>query len=37
MRPVRVKWGKLNFEVPAEIILYLLVKAFLMVHFNVTV
>jgi len=37
MRPVRVKWGKLNLELPAEIILYLLFKVFLMVHFNVTV
>jgi hypothetical protein len=37
MRPVRVKWGKLNLELPAEIILYRLFKAFLMVHFNVTV
>ena len=37
MRPVRVKWGKLNFEVPAEIILYLLFKAFLMFHYNVNV
>jgi len=37
MPPVRVKWGKLNLELPAEIILYLLFKAFLMVHFNVAV
>ncbi len=37
MRPVRVKWGKLYLELPAEIFLYLLFKAFLMVHFNVTV
>ena len=37
MRLVRVKWGKLYVEAPAEIILFLLFKAFLMVHFNVTV
>jgi len=37
MRPVRVKWGKLNLELPAEIILFLLFKAFLMLHFNVNV
>jgi len=32
MRPIRVKWGKLNLEVPTEIFLFLLLKAFLM-HF----
>jgi len=37
MRPVRVKWGKLNFEAPAEIVLFLLFKAFLMLHSNVNV
>ena len=36
MRPVRVKWGKLNIELPAEIVLFLLFKAFLMFH-NVNV
>jgi len=36
MRLVRVKWGKLYVELPAEIILYLLFKAFLMLH-NVNV
>jgi len=35
MRLVRVQWGKLYFEVPAEIFLYLLLKAFLSVHFTV--
>jgi hypothetical protein len=29
---VRVKWGKLLLEVPVEIVLFLLLKAFLM-HF----
>ena len=37
MRLVRVKWGKLYLEVPVEIILYLLFKAFLMAHYNVNV
>ena len=37
MRLVRVKWGKLYVEAPAEIILFLLFKAFLMLHFNVNV
>jgi hypothetical protein len=32
MGPVRVKWGKLNLELPGEIFLYLLFKAFLMFH-----
>jgi hypothetical protein len=32
MAPVRVQWGKLNLEVPAEIILFLLFKAFLMLQ-----
>jgi hypothetical protein len=32
MRLVRVKWGKLSFELPGEIFLFLLVKAFLMLH-----
>jgi hypothetical protein len=32
MRPIRVKWGKLSLEVPTEICLFLLLKAFLM-HF----
>jgi len=30
MGPVRVTWGKLLLEVPGEIILFLLFKAFLM-------
>ncbi len=30
MRPMRVKWGKLNLEVPVELILRLLFKAFLL-------
>jgi hypothetical protein len=29
---VRVRWGKLVIEVPGEIFLFLLLKAFLMVH-----
>jgi hypothetical protein len=37
MRPVRVKWGKLYLEVPVELVLYLLFKAFLMFHYNVNV
>ena len=32
MRPITVKWGKLYLEVPAELILYLLFKAFLVLH-----
>ena len=32
MRPVTVKWGNLHLEVPAEVFLYLLFKAFLMLH-----
>jgi len=32
MRLVRVRWGKLVIEVPVEIVLFLLLKAFLMVH-----
>jgi len=32
MRLVTVKWGKLVIEVPVEIVLFLLLKAFLMVH-----
>lgn len=27
MRPIWVKWGKLTIQIPAEILLYLLVKA----------
>ncbi len=30
MRPMRVNWGKLNLEVPVELILRLFLKAFLM-------
>jgi len=29
MRLVRVRWGKLLFELPGEVILFLLLKAFL--------
>ena len=32
MRLVTVKWGKLYLELPAEIFLYLLFKAFLVLH-----
>ncbi len=32
MAPVRVQWGKLNLEVPGEIFLFLLLKAFLMLQ-----
>ncbi len=29
---VRVTWGKFNLELPGEIFLFLLFKAFLMLH-----
>jgi hypothetical protein len=32
MRPLRVKWGKLDLEVPVELILRLLLKAFQLFH-----
>jgi hypothetical protein len=32
MRLLRVKWGKMLVEVPTEIILCVLLKAFLMLH-----
>jgi len=32
MTPITVKWGKLHLEVPTELILYLLFKAFLVLH-----
>ncbi len=32
MRLLKIEWGKFKLEVPVEI-LYLLFKAFLMVHF----
>jgi hypothetical protein len=32
MRLIRVKWGKLYLELPGEIIIALLIKAFLMLH-----
>jgi len=32
MRPVRVEWGKLYLELPGEIFIALLLKAFLMLH-----
>jgi hypothetical protein len=32
MRHVIVKWGKLRIEVPGEVFLALLIKAFLFVH-----
>ncbi len=32
MRLVRVKWGKLLIELPEELVLFLLLKAFLMFH-----
>ncbi len=32
MRLVRVRWGKLLFELPGEIFLVLLLKAFLWLH-----
>ena len=32
MRLVKVEWGKFKLELPAEFLLYLLFKAFLMVH-----
>ncbi len=30
MRPVKVKWGKLSIEVPSELMLILLAKAWLL-------
>jgi hypothetical protein len=32
MRLVTVQWGKFKLELPAEIILFLLFKTFLMLH-----
>ena len=32
MRPVRVKWGKLQIELPEDLFFLLLLKAFLMLH-----
>ncbi len=32
MRLIRVKWGKLLIELPGEIFIFLLLKAFLMLH-----
>ena len=32
MRPVRVKWGKFELELPGEILIFLLYKAFLIIH-----
>ncbi len=32
MKPIKAQWGKLNIELPAEIILYLLLRAFLVLH-----
>ncbi len=32
MRLIRVRWGKFRLELPAEIFIFLLVKAFLMLH-----
>ncbi len=32
MRQIKVKWGKLDLELPAELVLYLLFKAFLLLH-----
>jgi len=32
MRPVRLEWGKLILELPGEVFLALLFKAFLMYH-----
>jgi len=35
MKPLRVKWGKLDLEVPVELLLRLLLKAFqLFYHTN---
>ncbi len=33
MRPVRVKWGRLDFEMPGEVALFLLLKLFLVVFY----
>ncbi len=32
MRAIRLKWGKLLIELPGEIFLFLLLRAFLMLH-----
>jgi hypothetical protein len=32
MRLITVQWGKFKLELPAEIFLFLLFKAFLMLH-----
>jgi hypothetical protein len=32
MRLIRVRWGKLLIELPGEIFIVLLLKAFLMLH-----
>jgi len=32
MRLIRVKWGKLLIEVPGEILLFVLLRAFLSFH-----
>lgn len=32
MRLVRVKWGKLLIELPDELIIFLLLRTFLMLH-----
>jgi hypothetical protein len=32
MGPVRVTWGKLPFEVPGEIVIFVLFKAFLILN-----
>ena len=33
MRALHLKWGKLDLEVPGEILLFVLFKAFLILHF----
>jgi len=32
MRQVSVKWGKFKLELPGEILIFLLYKAFLIIH-----
>jgi hypothetical protein len=32
MRLIRIEWGKFKLELPAEVFLFLLLKAFLVLH-----
>jgi hypothetical protein len=33
MRLIRIEWGKFKLELPGEIFIFLLLKAFLVLHF----